>query len=195
MKNNKNNKNPKNFKKFFKKIIKFKPKISPQNYPLKQSINAGIIKKPLIDRGYRRAVFIVVYKIERDRIFYLLLKRKLHWVGWEFPKGGIEIRESPEVSVRRECYEETGLRPLKVTKFNYSGKYRYPGGFPDRLGIIGQTYTLFSAEIANDRNLKIDTREHETYLWLPFSKAVKKLTHKDQKRALRAVNNFLMKTS
>jgi len=44
---------------------------------------------------YRKAVFVVVYretKTGKDRK-YLILKRKLHWKGWEFPKGGLEKGE------------------------------------------------------------------------------------------------------
>ena len=33
-------------------------------------------------------------------LFYLLLKRKLHWVGWEFPKGGVEEKENPFEAVK-----------------------------------------------------------------------------------------------
>ncbi|MDP1729329.1 MAG: NUDIX domain-containing protein [archaeon] len=189
-------------KRFIKRFKKKTQKKSPINIiplfkkiknQLRQSLNPGLIKKPSIDKGYRRAVFIAVYKIEHKKILYLIMKRKLHWSGWEFPKGGIEIGESPEVSVRRECYEETGLRPLKVTKFDYSGKYKYPGGIPDRLGIVGQTYVLFSAEVTNDREVKLDSREHEKYLWLPINRALEKLTHEDQKKALRIVDEFLIK--
>jgi len=42
---------------------------------------------------YRKAVFVLLYSKTKKWIEYLLLKRKLHWKGWEFPKGKIEPGE------------------------------------------------------------------------------------------------------
>ena len=42
---------------------------------------------------YRKIVFIVTYAKLKDKIYYLILKRKLHWKGWEFVKGGIDFPE------------------------------------------------------------------------------------------------------
>ena len=43
---------------------------------------------------YRKSDFIVVYSKEKDKIKYIVLKRKLHWKGWEFPKEGMEDKET-----------------------------------------------------------------------------------------------------
>ena len=98
-------------------------------------------------KKYRKAVFIVTYAKSENKIFYLLLKRKLHWVGWEFPKGGVEEKENPFEAVKRETKEETGLKPLKIKKFNVHGKYEYRRKIPDRNGIIGQSYSLYAIEV------------------------------------------------
>ena len=46
---------------------------------------------------YRNAIFIVVYAKQKDKIYYLILKRKLHWKGWEFQKEGlIFLRQKKE---------------------------------------------------------------------------------------------------
>ena len=40
---------------------------------------------------YRKSVFGVAYCKDNDgKIEYIILKRKKHWKGWEFPKGKIE---------------------------------------------------------------------------------------------------------
>jgi len=65
----------------------------------------------------RRAIFIVVYTQTKQGIKYLILKRKLHWKGWEFPKGGIKKYELRRFAIRRELKEETGLKPLKIKSF------------------------------------------------------------------------------
>jgi 8-oxo-dGTP pyrophosphatase MutT (NUDIX family) len=143
-------------------------------------------------QNLRPAVFIVVYTKTPKGIEYILLKRKLHWKGWEFPKGKIEKGEAKEKTALREAWEETGLKILKntVKKFNFSGKYLYHKKLLDRPNYIGQTFTLFSAEAKNGR-VKLDSREHSTHLWLSFEKALKKLKWKNQKKSLRIVNKYL----
>ena len=67
---------------------------------------------------YRRGIFIVTYSFEKRKPIYLILKRKLHWVGWEFPKGGKKDSESYEKSAKRETFEETGQRPSRIINLN-----------------------------------------------------------------------------
>ncbi len=156
-------------------------------------------------KKYRRGVFIVVYKRNKKRqgeIDYLILKRKLHWKGWEFPKGGIEKKENIMNTIMREIKEETGQFPLKKTlkKHNYSGKYKYSKKLSDREGFIGQTFSLYSAEIMGQskrakQKIKIDKLEHSKYKWVNFEQALKKLTWPNQRKALRIVNKFLLKNT
>ncbi|MBI2042938.1 NUDIX domain-containing protein [Candidatus Pacearchaeota archaeon] len=141
---------------------------------------------------YRKTVFIIVYSKFENRVFYLVLKRKLHWVGWEFPKGGIEEKENPFQAVNRELKEETGLKPLKIKKFNVHGKYKYPHGIPDRLGIVGQSFSLYAVE-AKKQNVKFDEDEHSDYKWVSYFQAMKMLKHSNQKRCLKKVNDWLGK--
>lgn len=141
---------------------------------------------------YRKAVFIVTYAIEKNKIYYLILKRKLHWKGWEFPKGGLEKGEKIINTIRREIIEETGLKTLKIKNFNFSGKYNYKRKYPDRPGFIGQSYSLYSVEVKK-QEVKVDQREHSDYKWLKFEDALKRLTFRNQKECLSIVNDWLMK--
>lgn len=143
--------------------------------------------------NYRQGVFVVVYSKTRDSIEYLILKRKLHWSGWEFPKGGIEGKEKVISSIMRELKEETSLNALKITKFPVSGKYEYAKIFSDREGIIGQTYTLYSAEVRKKENIGIDRQEHSGYRWVEFEEALNSLKWPNQKECLRIVNTSLVK--
>ncbi len=148
---------------------------------------------------WRRAVFIVLYTMERGKngeISYLLLKRKLHWKGWEFPKGKIEPGESKAQAASREAHEESGLKIKKLKRINISGKYRYPKVLADRPGVIGQTYQLFAGEVkADKKKVKLDKREHSGFKWQGFQKAMKMLKWPNQKRCLKITNNLLMKKS
>ncbi len=139
---------------------------------------------------FRKAVFVVVYSKSKDKIEYLILKRKLHWKGWEFPKGGLKCFETKKMAVKRETKEETGFKLLSIKKFNFSKKYKYDKEYPDRKGIIGQEFQLYSAEIKN-KKIKLDKEEHSNYKWLEFKEAIKKLTWKNQRKCLRIVNEWI----
>jgi len=141
---------------------------------------------------YRKGVFIVTYRKEKGKILYLLLKRKLHWKGWEFPKGGAENNESLKQTALREFEEETGQKTIHLKSYAVKGKYKYDKEYPDRKGFIGQTYQLFSAEIKN-KPIKLDKKEHSGYKWLSFDKAFSILTFPDKKVCLNYVNKELVK--
>lgn len=141
---------------------------------------------------YRRAVFVVTYARQKNKIKYLILKRKLHWIGWEFPKGGIKFLETKSRTIKRELKEETGLSPVKIKKFRVSGKYKYDKRYSDRNGFVGQTYSLFSAEVKK-KKVMIDNFEHSDFQWVDFKQAMKKLKWKNQKKCLKIVDEFLNK--
>ena len=141
---------------------------------------------------YRKAIFIVVYAEEKGKIYYLLLKRKLHWKGWEFPKGAIKNKESKKDAARRELKEETGCSVLRIKKFNFSGKYDYNKIFPDRPGIRGQTFSLYACQVKKGK-VRFDKKEHRGHRWVNFSRALKMLKFPNQKKSLRIVNKWLNK--
>jgi 8-oxo-dGTP pyrophosphatase MutT (NUDIX family) len=135
---------------------------------------------------YRKGVFVVTYRKEGGKIYYLLLKRKLHWKGWEFPKGGIESKEGMKKAIAREIEEETGQIPFGIKKHGYEGKYKYGKEIRDR-DEQGQTFSLYSAEVSG-KEVRIDKREHSGYSWKEFGKAVKLLTWPNQRKSLRIVD-------
>lgn len=140
---------------------------------------------------YRKSVFIVVYSKEGSKIKYLVLNRKLHWKGWEFPKGGVENNETEGDAVRRETKEETGLNIKgEIKRFDIHGEYKYQKKYPDRKGLIGQSYSLYAVEVPNGK-VKLDEHEHSAFEWLKFEDAVKKVTWEDQKKCLKIVNAFI----
>ena len=57
------------------------------------------------------AGFIVFY-IENNKVYYLLLK---HSSYWGFPKGKIELNESEIESAKRELFEETSIKAVSYT--------------------------------------------------------------------------------
>ncbi|MFA5856001.1 MAG: NUDIX domain-containing protein [Candidatus Pacearchaeota archaeon] len=143
-------------------------------------------------KKFRRAVFIVAYYKKDDKINYLLLHRKLHWKGWEFPKGGIEPYEDKLKAAKRELTEETGLKIISIKRYPVSGKYLYSSLIPDRPGVIGQTYTLFSAEVKPGK-ISMDKKEHSGYKWVSYKKALELLSFPNKRKCIRIVDKDLRK--
>jgi len=141
---------------------------------------------------YRKAVFALVYFQNKDKIEYLILKRKLHWRGWEFPKGAIEKFETKKGAVKREVFEETGLRVGRkdVKRFDFSGKYLYEKVLQDRPEFRGQTFFLYSVKVSG-KGIKISREEHSDYKWASFDKALRMLKWPNQKKSLKMVNAWL----
>jgi len=146
---------------------------------------------------YRPGIFIVAYRKNKGKIEYIILKRKMHWTGWEFPKGGLEgIFKNILIkkNIIREIKEETNLEiiPGTIKDHKISGKYKYSKIFPDRPGVIGQTYKLFSCEVrGNPSTSKNKDKEHSEFKWLDFNYAIKKLTYPNQRKSLRIVHKYL----
>lgn len=144
---------------------------------------------------YRKAVFMAVYCKTKKGIEYLIFKRKLHWKGWEFPKGGVEDGENSDITIKRELKEETGLKNkdvLLVKDFKISGKYKYNKKLADRMGYIGQTYHLYLIRV-NKKKIKPDNHEHSKAEWVNYKTALQRLTWKNQKKCLKSVNDWLNK--
>ena len=139
---------------------------------------------------FRKAVFVVAYAKTKEEIKYLVLKRKYHWRGWEFPKGGINPEETKKAAAKRETLEETGEKVRRIKRFNFHGKYRYKKRLSDRKDFEGQEYSLFAAEIKFGK-IKFDRMEHSGYKWLSFGDALKQLTFQNQKKSLKIVNEWL----
>jgi len=141
---------------------------------------------------YRPAIFVIVYKIDNysNKPLYLLLKRKKHWKGWEFTKGGVEKGETEKATLLREIKEECGLKIIKIRKYKVGGRYKYPQKFKARPGFIGQTYSLYSAQVEEGK-VKIDKKEHSDFKWSDFAGARKIITYNNQKKCLEIVNKSL----
>lgn len=141
---------------------------------------------------YRKAVFALVYLIKGENIEYLVLKRKLHWKGWEFPKGAVERFETRKGAVKREVFEETGIKIGRrgIKKFKFSGKYNYNKILKDRSKFKGQMFSLYSVR-ASEKRIRINKKEHSDYKWVNFDKALKTLKWPNQKKSLKMVDDWL----
>jgi len=138
-------------------------------------------------RKYRKYVFIVAF-LRRKNPQFLILHRIKNWKGWEFPKGGLKEGETESKCLRREIKEEIGSKKYEIlAKTKYFIKYKFPKGFlKDSHIFFGAKGYLHLIELFN-KKVKIDRSEHDKYLWVSKNEAMKILTHKNHKNALRYV--------
>jgi len=142
-------------------------------------------------KKYRKGIFCVVYTAKP--VCYLLLHRKLHWSGWEFPKGGSLAREKTENTVKREIKEETGLKAIETRQFPINGSFIYDKKTQAERKFKGFRYVLFSCSVKKGK-IRLDKKEHDDFKWCRYSQALKLLKWPNQKRCLKIVNNTIKKT-
>ena len=138
----------------------------------------------------RNVVGLVVFDGER----FLLLHRKLHWVGWEFPKGGIEKNEKDEKAVERELFEETGLKKYKlvcqIDVVDYvDEKKKRDSHIKNYL-----LHVSSNSRVVLNNPHKLDGKvviEHDDFKWFHPKEAIEMLTHKNQKDTLKKATTFL----
>jgi 8-oxo-dGTP pyrophosphatase MutT (NUDIX family) len=141
---------------------------------------------------YRKGVSAIVFRRE-DRPVFLVLHRKLNWKGYEILKGGLKGSESEDHCLRRELREETGIRHYCFVKTGYEYKYRWTRDYiKDNGRFQGAHFRLFVVmDLDKSDKIRIDKNEHSGYTWATAKKALKMLTYKDQRDALRFVlNNY-----
>lgn len=135
-------------------------------------------------RQERSAGFVIFHQSPPSQggsgqLEFLLLDYGRHW---DFPKGHVEAGEDDLTTAVRELKEETGIQGAHVV----SGFHREMTYFfrDKRHGLIRKTVVFFLAESAS-RDVTL-SHEHTAYAFLPYEKALKRLTFPTARQMLRA---------
>ncbi len=123
--------------------------------------------------------------LKKDNAYHFLL---LHYNAghWDLAKGHIEGGETLKETVAREVKEETGIDDLKFIS-GFQDKTEY--FFKSKGKTVFKTNKLFLAETKKEEiNLSF---EHVSFVWLPYSQALKKITFESTKKALKKAMKFL----
>ncbi len=126
----------------------------------------------------------IIFRKEEGKTYYLLL----HYESghWGFPKGHIEKGEKPIDTAKREVKEETGLEDIKIID-GFKERIKY--FFKDKGQNVMKIVTFFLAE-TETKKIKISF-EHSGYQWLPYQKALEKLTFQNAKEILKKAHDLL----
>jgi bis(5'-nucleosidyl)-tetraphosphatase len=149
--------------------------------------------------AFEKSVGGIIFRKTPEGLKYLLL----HYASghWDFPKGHVEKGETDEETLRREVKEETNFKDLKIIP-GFSEKFRY---FYKAKGdeykrrkekgkktLISKGVTFYLAE-TSEGEVKI-SYEHIGFEWLPYDKALERVTYKNPKKVLEKANRFIAKS-
>ena len=141
----------------------------------------------------RKGVVAVIYRDGGDEPEFLLMHRKLHWKGWELPKGGINEGETEEAALAREIEEETGLRVDIVGKVPVTISYDYSENFQKQFKTRGAEQSVYLARYKPGEIFLSD--EHDDFRWATFQEALQLLRYDGQKQALERAFEMLGKNA
>jgi 8-oxo-dGTP pyrophosphatase MutT (NUDIX family) len=114
---------------------------------------------------------------------YLLLKYGLG--HWEFVKGHQEKGETDEQTIMRELEEETGIKDAVILE-GFKEKYEYTFTFRNQR--IHKTVSCYLIK-SNTKHVRISF-EHDDYVWLPYKKALKRLSFSNARILVEKAEKF-----
>jgi 8-oxo-dGTP pyrophosphatase MutT (NUDIX family) len=137
-------------------------------------------------RQERSAGFVIYHVSPSRQPEYLLLDYGRHW---DFAKGHLEGDEDDLAAARRELREETGIDDARVlADFRHQITYY----FRDRKkGLVRKTVVFFLGETRAEAHDIVLSHEHEGFVFLPFAKALKRITYPNARQVLKLANEAL----
>lgn len=134
-------------------------------------------------QGFRANVGIIL----GDDTGMVLLGGRIGQAGWQFPQGGIRLRESPRQAMYRELGEEIGLGADDVEVIGSTRgwlRYRLPERYIRRDALplcIGQKQRWFLLRLRTDKaRLRADTTpnpEFDRWRWVNWWQPVEEVIH------------------
>ena len=121
----------------------------------------------LDENGYRLGVGMII----RHRSGKILWCKRKQIDAWQFPQGGIESDEIPEVAMWRELQEETGLLAPHVRLVQTTNQWLYYE-FPKtlKMNYRGQKQIWFLLELlADDGHINLTiANEFDQWCWVDW---------------------------
>ena len=132
-----------------------------------------------------RAAGYILFRERSGRREYLIIRNR-QGGHWGFPKGHIEPGEDEQTAARREVAEEVGIQRLvPVPDFRRLIRYRF-----FRKGELVDKEVTFFLGRAEEEGRPAPGEVGEMR-WLPFSAALARITHEEQRELLREAEALL----
>lgn len=119
--------------------------------------------------------------ISNERGEVLIAERSEPRGAWQFPQGGIDPGESPEVAIKREIFEELAISTIQIiSRAREPVRYEFP---PNMAGSIARKYRgqeqiwfhlRCDPSISPDLENAID-KEFVAYTWVSVQEALSRI--------------------
>jgi 8-oxo-dGTP pyrophosphatase MutT (NUDIX family) len=131
-----------------------------------------------------RSAGVLVYRGQRDDPHFLLLDYGRHW---DYPKGHVEKGEDDQAAALRELEEETGISDVTLEEgFKHEMTYFFRH---KKKGVVRKTVVFFLGRTKAKEITLSD--EHVAAEFLPYKKALDRVTYANAKAALKEAKAFL----
>ena len=121
---------------------------------------------------YKRpeSVLVIVYTQAGE---VLMLRRKYPNDFWQSVTGSLEKEETPMQAAIRELHEESGIAGYELHDCQFSQNFEIYEIWRDRYapGVTENREHVFSLELPERIDVRLDPREHEEFIWLPKQEA------------------------
>jgi 8-oxo-dGTP pyrophosphatase MutT (NUDIX family) len=138
----------------------------------------------MIREEYSCGVIVVINT--RDEYLFLLLHQKKS-DSWSFPKGRINLKETPIEGALRELKEETGITECLIGNFP-SVYEEYT--FNDRETPCHKIIQYFIG-IVNTKEVLIQKEEIIEYKWVTFNDAFRLFNSSEKRKVLKTAFNYI----
>lgn len=136
---------------------------------------------------YEKSVGAIIYYIDSDNQYHYLVQQHQNGSHWAFAKGHIENDETEEETALREIQEETNITDINLdTNFREATIYSPKSGIEKEVIYFAAETTQKAAKAAQKQEIEIIEID-----FLPFEKALERVTYQDDKNLLKKANDFL----
>lgn len=133
---------------------------------------------------YRKGVAAIILNEKNEILLVNLTSFESHF--FSIPGGGIDKDEKKVDTIKRELYEELGIKPgminiLKESKIPIKFDFKINPLIRDNIEYIGQTkYYFLIKYTGKDSDIKIDKKEVRKYIWCNYENLDKYLLFDNQ---------------
>lgn len=129
--------------------------------------------------------FIVVLKGEHN--MFLILERIERNGDWTFPKGHMEVGETPKETALRELEEETGIKEIEIFDLPLiHEEYEIVNN-----GERKQKMNDYFLGYVKDDFVTIEKEEIQSYKWVSYEDAIDSFEYERRKEVLRKAKKYL----